>query len=149
MMKISTKGRYGVRALAEIAKQHGSGCLGLEEIGRRQGISRRYLEHIFARLRRDKIVKSTRGAKGGYTLMRDPKDITIFEIVESLEGDLAPVACATNVVGCDREPDCPSFYLWKELYVMISDKLKAVSLYDISKNLNSEKCLEKKENNNG
>ena len=104
-MKITTKGRYGVRAALELALGYGSGPVMVREIAEKQDISERYLEHILNRLRTAGLLRSTRGAKGGYELSRPPAEITVGDIVRTLEGPLDIVSC-TGDYECGRARGC-------------------------------------------
>ena len=110
-MKISTKGRYSVTALYELALRYGEGAVSLKSIATSQGLSENYLEQLMAPLRRAGIVKSVRGAQGGYMLARDPKEITIGEIITTVEGPIALVDCLLTSAEsaeqpCDRACAC-------------------------------------------
>ena len=100
-MKISTKGRYGIRLMLSLALHYDKGTLALKSIAREQDISEKYLEQIINPLTKSGLVKSYRGAQGGYILTREPKDITIGEVLRILEGSLSPVDCVHN-------PMCPN-----------------------------------------
>lgn len=95
-MKISTKGRYALRVMIDIAIHSNGRCVSIKEIAGRQEISEKYLEQIFTVLSRSGLLRSTRGAQGGYTLTRDPEDYTVGMILRALEGDLAPVDCVAQ-----------------------------------------------------
>ena len=103
-MKISTKGRYSVTALYELALRYGEGAVSLKSIATSQGLSENYLEQLMAPLRRAGIVKSVRGAQGGYMLARDPKEITIGEIITTVEGPIALVDCLLTSAESAEQP---------------------------------------------
>lgn len=122
-MKLTTKSRYGVRAIFDIAYNAGGLPAQIKEISERQQISPRYLEQIFQKLKKVKILGSKRGPRGGYYLLRDPKNITLYEIITATEGPIELVfcvtddddeGCATRVV-CDRKESCVASALWQEL----------------------------------
>ena len=92
-MKISTRGRYALRVMIDLAQNASEGYVPMKEVANRQGISLKYLERIMPSLSKNKLVEGVHGNKGGYRLMRDPKDYTVKEILQISEGDLAPVAC--------------------------------------------------------
>ena len=130
-MKISTKGRYGVRALLELSLRYGSGPVMVREISESQEISERYLEHILNTLRTSGLLISTRGAKGGYELAKPPSEITIGEIVRTLEGPLDVVSCTGNNE-CERAEECATFYVWKEIKEAIEKVLYSITLEELA-----------------
>ena len=132
-MKISTKGRYALRMLVDLAVHRSDGYTALKTIAERQGISKKYLEQIVPILNRTDILLTNRGFQGGYQLGREPSDITVGEILRLTEGSLAPVACMgpNDTVNCDRSVDCPTLPIWKGLNKVINDYLYSVSLQDI------------------
>lgn len=113
-MRISTKGRYGVRLMLSLAIHYEKGTLPLKTIASEQQISEKYLEQIINPLTKSGLVKSFRGAQGGYVLSRHPKDITVGEILEVLEGSLSPVACVDSPT-CPNSDNCVSLSLWKRM----------------------------------
>ena len=130
-MKISTKGRYGVRATLELSFRYGSGPVMVREISESQEISERYLEHILNTLRTSGFVMSTRGAKGGYELARNPSEITLGDIIRSLEGPLDVVSC-TGDYNCERVTECATFYVWKEIKEGIEKVLNSITLKELA-----------------
>lgn len=139
-MRLSTRGRYGVAALCELAyRQEGDAPVRLREIAAAQGISESYLEQLFLGLRRAGLVLSTRGAQGGYVLARPAEDITVGQVVRVLEGPIAPVACVTSASGgghdsCQRlSPErCPTRQVWMRLARCMTRVLDSVTLADIA-----------------
>lgn len=132
---ISTKGRYALRVMADIAVSQGS-CewVSLGDISKRQGISRKYLEQVMASLHKAGFVMSQRGKGGGYRLRRAPEDYTLGEIIRAAEGSsLAPVACLDCSSGtlCPRSSSCPTQPVWQELGALISHYLDGRHLSDI------------------
>ena len=105
-MKLSTRGRYGVRALLDIALYQGEGLVLLKDIARRQEVSLPYLEHLITPLVAAGIVKSTRGARGGVSLLKPPVEIKLSQVVQLLEGSIAPVDCVNNPETCHRSTFC-------------------------------------------
>ena len=99
-MKMSTKGRYGLKAAVDIAANSANGCVSLKSVATRQNISESYLEQLITPLKKAGIVKSTRGAQGGYVLARDAKDITVGEVLRALEGPLDIVECTADKNAC-------------------------------------------------
>jgi len=134
-MKISTKGRYGLEALMDLAIYGGQDYINLKSISERQGISIKYLEQLFISLKRDGIVESTRGAQGGYRLIRDPKDITVRQILDSLEGPLALVGCIVESKDerCDQFEFCVTRILWQKIMGELNAVMESISLDDIAR----------------
>ena len=131
-MKISTKGRYALRAMIDIAQFQQDGYVPLKDISIRQDISVKYLEQIISQLNKAGFIKSTRGTKGGYRLNREPEDIRVGEIITLLEGELAPVSCNS-----DKEHICPIFEncktaeFWRGLYVTVNKYTNSYTLKDL------------------
>jgi len=113
-MKLSTRGRYGVRLMIELALHHGTGPILLKDIAERQGISEKYLWHLINPLKTTGLVNSMRGAHGGYVLGKAPEAITLKEILQVLEGSLCLVDCVDNPSLCERSPSCVSRDVWGE-----------------------------------
>ena len=130
-MKLSTRGRYGTRALLDLALHQGQGRILLKDIAQRQQISLRYLEHLIAPLKAGGMVWSTRGAKGGVSLARHPKDITLSEVIQLLEGSAAPVECVNNPGICDRSGSCATRDIWGEMKQAIDEVLESTTLQDL------------------
>ena len=137
-MKISTKGRYALRMLVDLAEHRGDGYIALKDIAERQGISKKYLEQIIPVLNQPDILKTNRGYQGGYMLAKDPTQYTVGDILRLTEGSLAPVACAEqNPVDCPRSADCLTLFVWQGLYRVIREYLDGITLQDI---LDSRTC---------
>jgi len=132
-MKLSTKGRYGVRAMFDLVLHQGDGPIPLRSIAERQDISEHYLEQLIAVLRKAGIVNSVRGAHGGYLLARDPQEITIGDIIRSLEGPIAPADCVSEEVKdeCGNSPDCVVKMIWKKVKDSIDEVLDSITLEDL------------------
>lgn len=113
-MKISTKGRYGIRLMLSLAINYEKGTLSLKTIAKEQEISEKYLEQIINPLTKADLVKSFRGSQGGYTLSRSPKEISVGEILQVLEGSLSPVACVDSPT-CPNSDNCVSLSLWRRM----------------------------------
>lgn len=132
---ISTKGRYALRVMADLAAAQGeAGWVSLGDISRRQGISRKYLEQVMASLHKAKFVVSQRGKGGGYRLARKPEDYTLGELIRVAEGSsLAPVSCLDCSSGtiCPRTKICPTLPVWQELGALVSGFLDSKHLSDI------------------
>ncbi len=132
-MKISTKGRYALRFLLDLAQHQGDGYVSLTEISQRQDLSKKYLEQIVTLLSRAKLLCASRGTQGGYRLAKPASAYTVGEILRITEGDLAPVSClGQNHENCTRRADCPTLPLWRGLQSAIEDYLDAVTLQDLS-----------------
>ena len=130
-MRISSRGQYGLRALAVLAERHGGGPVQVREIARAERLSAKYLEQLLGRLRTGGLVKSVRGARGGYTLARDPREIRVREVLLLLEGSLAPTGCVDEGGRCgDGEGTCPAHGLWAGLHATILTYLDSHSLAD-------------------
>ena len=131
-MKISTKGRYALRVMIDLAQHQASGRTPLKEIAERQNISEKYLENILATLVRNGILSGMRGKGGGYRLTRAPEEYSVGEILRLTEGSLAPVSCLENGgTGCDRAASCSSIGMWTKLNTMINEYLDSVSIADL------------------
>jgi len=141
MIKLSTRGRYGTRLMLELALQQGNGPVQLKRIARNQEISERYLEHLIRLLKSAGMVKAVRGAHGGYSLARKPEKIALKDILEKLEGSLAPSACITAPSQCTRSGDCSTRDIWSELEKKISAMLESISLKDILEKERKKKKL--------
>ena len=129
-MTISTKGRYAIRALIEIALNQDKGLVLVKDVAVSQGISEKYLERIFSSLKSAGFVKSRRGCKGGYILARQPAAINILDVLKALEGSLAPVECVETLT-CPRLKACAARLLWIKLHRVIEQTLAAVTLAEL------------------
>lgn len=131
-MMISTKGRYALRVMLDLAQQEPGVFISLKEISTRQEISIKYLEAIVSNLNKAGLLESQRGKDGGYRLRRAAEDYTVREIMQATEGNLAPVACLEDGVSdCPRSASCLTLPLWQKLYAQIESYLDTVSLADI------------------
>ncbi len=131
-MKISTKGRYAVRVMLDLALNNNGECIKVKDIAARQGISEKYLEQIIAILNKAGYVKSVRGAQGGYRIARDPQEYTVGMILRLTEGSLAPVACLEENYGiCERCDTCETLDVWKELHEAINQVVDRVTIADL------------------
>ena len=132
-MKISTKGRYALRVMVDLAQHYPGDKVPLLDIAQRQEISEKYLESIVASLSKAGLVEATRGKGGGYRLIKDPKEYTVMEILKSSEGSIAPVACLDDEGSdCERKDSCPTLPMWKQLYEVIENYFSGVTLEDLS-----------------
>lgn len=131
-LRISTKGRYALRMLVDLAEHRDSGYLSLKEISDRQKISKKYLEQIVPIFNHSDILCANRGARGGYMLARLPDQITVGEILRLSEGSLSPVACADqSPIECARSPECPTLPVWQGLSRVVNEYLDGITLQDI------------------
>ena len=133
-MMISTKGRYALRVMIELASRNMEKYVPLKEIAKAQDISEKYLESIIKILVKDGMVIGLRGKGGGYKLAREPHAYTVGSILKLTEGSLAPVSCLEEgSVSCPRADQCPTLPLWRELDALIDDYLESVTLEDLVK----------------
>lgn len=131
-MKISTKGRYALRMLIDLAEHKDNGYIALKDIAERQGISKKYLEQIVPVLTRANILNTNRGYQGGYKLADKPEKYTVGQILQLTEGSLAPVACLEHFpIECERKENCSTLYIWEGLYKVICEYLDGITLKDI------------------
>ena len=131
-MKLTTKGRYAVQAMADIAVAASDGPVSLPDVAERQGISALYLEQLFAKLRRAGLVSSVRGVSGGYRLAREPRAIRVSDIVDAVDEEIQTTACGGSAVGCRGSGErCLTHDLWDELGRQIELFLNAVTLEDV------------------
>lgn len=132
-MKLSTKGRYGLRALVDLAMQNGTEVVSISSIAQRQGISERYLEQLMAKLKKSGIITSIRGAQGGYVLARSADEITIGDVLRSLEGDLYPVDCPEILEEgkCSGSGQCAAKMVWKKINDVINQTVNSIKLSDL------------------
>jgi Rrf2 family protein len=130
-IRLSTKGRYGVRAMIELAEKYGQGPVLVRSIAERQEISSKYLHALLAALKSAKLVRSVRGSGGGYSLARAPAEIRLDEILVALEGPLSIVDCVLDAKTCDRACRCATRDVWTEVSTAIEDTLSRISLEDL------------------
>ncbi|MEZ0537989.1 Rrf2 family transcriptional regulator [Caldicellulosiruptoraceae bacterium PP1] len=133
MMKLSTKGRYGVRAMFDLALHYQEGLISLKSIAERQDISEHYLEQLIAILKKAGLVKSSRGAQGGYTLSKEPSKITIGEILRVLEGSLSPSECIDDdmKVNCPRAEMCVTKKVWEKVKDAVANVVDNITLGEL------------------
>ena len=131
-MKISTKGRYALRLMLDLAVYNTGEPISLKDIAKTQEISEKYLEQIISVLSKGGMVQSVRGAQGGYFLRREPKDYTVGEILRLTEGDLAPVDCVgASGVSCDHKGDCITVEVYERINQAVNDVVDHISLQDL------------------
>ena len=131
-MKLSTKGRYGARAMVDLALYYGQGPVLLKDIAQRLEVSEKYLEHIITSLKVVGLVKSIRGAHGGYMLAKPLAEIKLSQIITSLEGSLAPVECVDDPELCSRVELCVVRDVWSKLKKATDEILESISLKDLA-----------------
>lgn len=138
-MRLSTKGRYGARAMLDLALNSGKGPVLLREIAKRQEVSEKYLEHSITTLRKAGLVRSIRGARGGYVLAKLPSQIRLSEIMEVLEGSMAPVECVDDPQVCQRAQLCVTRDIWAKMKEAIDNILESITLQDMVERQNRKK----------
>lgn len=137
-MKLSTRGRYGVKAVLELAMHYGREHVSIKSIAERQSVSEYYLEQLFAQLRRAGIIRSMRGAYGGYALSRPPGEITVYDVIEVLEGSIEISDCITDTT-CRNSDCCATRLLWVRIKDSIDDVLKSTTFQDMVEDYNNMK----------
>lgn len=131
-MKISTKGRYALRLMLDLATYNTGGPVSLKDVARRQQISDKYLEQIIAVLNKAGYVKSVRGAQGGYLLKKDPSEYTVGMILRLTEGDLAPVSCVGEEKDeCERKQSCVTVRIWQQINDAVNNIVDNITLGDM------------------
>ena len=129
---ISTRGRYALRMMVDLAEHRDEGYIALKDIAQRQGISKKYLEQIIPVLNRSALLGTSRGFGGGYRLVREPGEYTVGEILRATEGTMAPVSCLEGETNsCPRSAECATLFVWEGLYRVVNDYLDNITLQDI------------------
>ena len=136
MLRVSTRGEYGVRLMVDLARHYDNGTRSLTEIGQAEGLELKvqYLEQLVKCLREAQLIESTRGAHGGYRLSRPPSEIRMGEVLRALEGPIAPMICATEgemEILCDRMDGCSTKYLWTRVRDAITNALDSLTLAEL------------------
>lgn len=133
-MLISTRGRYALRVLLDLAENQNNGYIAMKKVAERQDLSLKYIEKIMPVLSKNKYVEGVHGKGGGYRLSREPKDYKVGDILRLAEGDLAPVAClGCGAKPCDRAESCRTLPMWQEFYKMVNDYFDGITLADLMK----------------
>ena len=130
-MKLSTKGRYGLRAMIDLAQNGRREAVSISSVAARQSISESYLEQLVGKLKKAGLVSSIRGAQGGYVLAKQPDDISVGDILRALEGDLSPIDCPALIGGgggCEQSGSCASKYVWQRLNDGINEIVDEIKL---------------------
>ncbi len=131
-MKISTKGRYALRVMIDLAMNNNDEFISIKEISERQEISNKYLEQIISKLNKAGYLKTARGNTGGYMLAKSPKEYKIGDILRVTEGNLSPIKCISEIT-CNRKYNCKSYIFWKELDDIIENYVDSKTLEDLIK----------------
>ena len=132
-MKLSTKTRYGMRAMVDLALHYEKGPVLLKDIAKRQEVSMKYLDHIVSTLKANGLIENAKMRHGGYVLSKPPCHIETHEIIKAVEGSLAPVDCVDDPKICHRADFCATLNLWKKLKKSMRDVLEGVTLEDLAK----------------
>jgi len=130
-MRFSSKGRYGARAMLDLALNFGKDPVSLRDIARRQEVSEKYMEHLISALRKAGLVRSIRGARGGYMLTKSPSEIRLSEIMVVLEGSMAPVDCVNDPQVCHRANLCVTRGIWAKIKETTDNILESTTLQDM------------------
>ena len=131
-MKISTKGRYALRLMVDLAEHKDNGFIALKDVAKRQNISKKYLEQIVPVLNGAGLLTTNRGNRGGYKLAKEPKEYTVGDILRITEGSIAPVSCLeSDVNSCERKNFCQTLYVWEGLYKVVNEYLDSITVQDI------------------
>ena len=131
-MKISTKGRYALRLMVDLAEHKDNGFIALKDVAKRQNISKKYLEQIVPVLNGAGLLTTNRGNRGGYKLAKEPKEYTVGDILRITEGSIAPVSCLESEVNsCERKNFCQTLYVWEGLYKVVNEYLDSITVQDI------------------
>ena len=132
-MKISTKGRYALRVMIDLAINNNGNFISLKDIAKRQEISNKYLEQIIAMLNKAGYLETARGNNGGYKLLKSPKEYVVGDILKATEGDLKPIYCLTEESKCNRRKNCKTYNFWKGLDNVIDEYINSKTLEDLIK----------------
>ena len=136
-MKISTKGRYALRLMVDLAEHRENGFIALKDVAKRQNISKKYLEQIVPVLNGAGLLITNRGNKGGYRLAKPPSEYTVGDILRITEGSIAPVSCLeTEVNYCERKNCCQTLFVWEALYKTVNEYLDGITVQDIVDRVN-------------
>lgn len=139
-MKISTKGRYALRMMLDMVRHQKDGPVALKDIAARQHVSKKYLEQIALVLSQEGMLQGTRGHQGGYRLIAEPTDCTVYDILAVVEGSMHPVACLDQTPNsCARCNSCDTLYVWEGLDEVIQQYLKGITLQDMLDRSNGKK----------
>ena len=133
-MMISTRGRYALRVLLDLAQNQNDGYIAMKNVAERQGLSLKYIEKIMPVLSKNNFVEGVHGKGGGYRLSRKPEEYKVGDILRFAEGDLSPVTCLScNAEKCDRAETCPTLPMWIEFYDLVNNYFDGITLADLMK----------------
>ena len=132
-MQLSTRARYAVRAMIELAIRYGEGPVLLKDVASHQEISDKYLEQLLAPLRAQGFIHTLRGNRGGYVLAIPPEDVTLYDVIEVVEGSLAPVSCVDKPAVCSRIDKCVTRNVWVNIKTLIKEELESIDLATLAK----------------
>ena len=131
-MMVSTRGRYALRMMLDLAEYQKDGYVALKDIADRQGISKKYLEQIIPALNKMNLLQTVRGYQGGYRLIKEPSEYSVGEILRATEGSMAPVTCLeTPTNPCQHQAECATLFIWEGLEKAVNDYLDKISLQDV------------------
>ena len=131
-MRLSTRGRYGLKAMYQLAIHYGEGPIPLKQIADKENLSENYLEQLVSQLRKEGLLTSVRGAQGGYMLAMPPREITVGNVLRVLEGDLAPADCIMEEdYGCENEENCVTKLVWIKIKDSIDEVVDSITLQDM------------------
>ncbi|CAK7053675.1 Rrf2 family transcriptional regulator [Tissierella sp.] len=131
-MKLSTRGRYGLKAMFQLALYHGDGPISLKQIADEQNLSENYLEQLFSILKKEGLLNSVRGAQGGYMLSKEPNEITVGNILRAFEGNMAPSECVMgDEFECSKEDKCVTKLVWVKIKDSIDEVIDSITLQDM------------------
>ena len=132
-MMISTRGRYALRVMIDLAEHAGEGYIPMRQVAERQGVSLKYIERILPALVKNKLVEGIHGKGGGYRLSRQPEEYTVGEILRLTEGDLAPVACLEcGTVACSRKDSCKTLPMWSKFFQLTNEYFDRITIADLA-----------------
>ena len=140
-MKLSTRARYGIRAMAKLAEHYGGGPMQLRVIAKNEEISFKYLEQLIAILKSTGIVRSVRGPRGGYMLAKPPNEIKLSEVFTALEGEVAPTECLEDESYCSRSGECVTRDIWRQVQQAILSVLDSITLQDLVERAKNKRSL--------
>lgn len=145
-MKLSTKGRYGLKAMFELSLSHSKGPISIKTIASKQNIPEQYLEQIFSKLKKAKLIKSVRGAQGGYLLSKKASEITVYDVLIVLEGPVSISDCLIDEDSCENSGACVTKLVWAKIRDAIEDVMKSITLCDMVSDYNEANNINRLEN---
>lgn len=145
-MKLSTKGKYGLKAMFELSLSHSRGPISIKVIAKKQNIPEQYLEQIFSKLKKAKLIKSVRGAQGGYLLSRKASDITVYDILSVLEGPVSISECLENEDLCENSDACVTKLVWAKMKESMENVMKSITLCDMVNDYYENNSMNRLEN---